>query len=147
MSTLGNQLADPKTGQKKYFKILKKIMKKDICSLIPPISHMNKFIVEAEEKCKILNNYFKSHCVTIPTSSTLPPQTKCTNLSLTTVNFTEENIVEHIRKLNPNKAHGHDMISIKMMKMFDSSIAHPLFKIYKTCIRKTTSQKNGKWLM
>ena len=90
MSTLGNQLADPKTGQKKYFKILKKIMKKDICSLIPPISHMNKFIVEAEEKCKIFNNYFKSHCVTIPTSSTLPTQAKCTKLSLTTINFTEK---------------------------------------------------------
>ena len=145
MSTLGNQLADPKTGQKKYFKILKKFMKKDICSLIPPISHLDKFIVEAEEKCRIFNDYFKSHCVTVPTSSTLPPQTKCTNLSIKSVDFTEQNIVEHIRKLNSNKAHGHDMISIKMMKMFDDSIAHPLFKIYKTCIRKNYFPK--KWKM
>ena len=122
-------------------------MKKDICSLIPPISHLDKFIVEAEEKCRIFNDYFKSHCVTVPTSSTLPPQTKCTNLSLKSVDFTEQvqNIVEHIRKLNSNKAHGHDMISIKMMKMFDNSIAHPLFKIYKSCIRKNYFPK--KWKM
>lgn len=94
MSTLGNQLADPKTGRKKYFKLLK----------------------NPNVQIYLLSQYI----------------------------LQKKNIVEHIRKLNSNKA-WHDIY--KMMKLFDDSIAHPLFKIYKICIRKNYFLKNGKWQM
>ena len=93
---------------------MKKILKKNITSVIPPILRNGIFITDIKEKCKIFNDYFKDQCKTIVTSSTLPPHIdKITNLSLNDVNFTESKILEHIRGLNINKAHWHDGIPIE----------------------------------
>ena len=135
LDSLGKQLVDPNTGQKKYWKILKKFLKKDACSVIPPLLSCEKFIVEAHDKCILFNDYFKKHCRTTPTSSSLPTFAKKTHLSLRTVNFTKDDILDHIRKLNPNKAHGHDMISVRILILFDFSIVHPLHFIYTNCVK------------
>ena len=39
-----------------------------------------------------------------------------------------------IRSLNNNKAHGHDNISFRMIKICDEAIVKPLSIIYKNCI-------------
>ena len=134
MKSLGKQLADPNTGQKKYWTILKKLLKKNACSAIPPILYNNNFVVEAEAKCKIFNDLFKNNCNTTSTTSTLPPLFKVTPLSLNRVDFTEDNVTEHIRRLNHNKAHGHDNIPIRILKLFDKSISKPLYSIYRKCV-------------
>ena len=43
-------------------------------------------------------------------------------------------LVYIIRKLSPNKAHGCDNISIRMLKICDTVIAIPLKIIYEKCI-------------
>ena len=83
--------------------------------------------------------------VTVPTSSNLIPLTKSTWLSLRSVVSTKNDILKHIRKLNSNKAHGHDMISIRIIKLFDDSIVHPLYLIYKSCARN--NHYPNKWKM
>ena len=133
--SLGNKLSDPQIGQKKYWSILKKLLKKNVCSLIPPLNYFDQFVVDADQKCKIFGEFFKKNCLPILTSSTLPPLIKTTSLSIKNVNFSEEDIIRHIRKLNPNKAHGHDEIPIRILKMFDKSISKPIFHIYKNCIK------------
>ena len=45
----------------------------------------------------------------------------------------KDNIKRIFCKLDPNKVHGHDMISIRMLKM--SGDANPLFKIFKNCLK------------
>ena len=45
----------------------------------------------------------------------------------------KDNIKRIICKLDPNKAHGHEMISIRMLKMSGDAIIEPLFKIFKNC--------------
>ena len=72
LSNLGNKLSDPQTGPKKYWNIIKKILKKNIASNIPPILYNNQFLVEAEEKCHIFNEFFRKQCVVPPTPSVLP---------------------------------------------------------------------------
>ena len=44
-----------------------------------------------------------------------------------------ENIIQ---SLDSNKAHGHDMISIHMLKICGKSIIKPLLMIYKKCLEK-----------
>jgi len=61
------------------------------------VLHSDKFIVDAAEKCKIFNNFFEKHCKTIFTSSTLPDLIKITNLTLKNVNYTETDIVKHLK--------------------------------------------------
>ena len=48
--------------------------------------------------------------------------------------FTKDKIVKIIKNLNPNKAHGLDMISICMLKIYGDSFLKPLELIFKSCI-------------
>ena len=51
------------------------------------------------------------------------------------IEFTKNDIKRIICKLDPNKAHGHDMISIRILKMSGYAIMEPLFKIFKNCLK------------
>ena len=62
-----------------------------------------------------------------------------TNNLLSTTSFTNDDIAKTIKNLNPNKAHGFDMISIRMIKICGESILKSLELIFKSCI------KNGKF--
>ena len=59
---------------------------------------------------------------------------KNTRESLTTIDFSNNDILKIIRNLDPNKAHGHDMISIRMVKICDDSICKPLKLIFQSCL-------------
>ena len=47
-------------------------------------------------------------------------------------------IIRIIRSLNINKAHGHDDISIRMLKICDLAIIKPLSIIFRNCINNST---------
>ena len=50
------------------------------------------------------------------------------------MNFTEDDILSVISKLDPNKAQGHDRISIHMIQICDKAICKPLHSIFSSCI-------------
>ena len=54
--------------------------------------------------------------------------------SLTTVVLLNDNILKIIRKLDPNRAHARNIISIRMIKNYDDSICKPLKLISQTCL-------------
>lgn len=56
-------------------------------------------------------------------TTTLP---KLTHESLKTTDFSNDDILEIIRNVKPNEAHGYDMISIRVMKICDDSVCKPL---------------------
>ena len=53
---------------------------------------------------------------------------------LSLFSFNEEVILKIINALNINKAHGHDDISIRMIKLCSKSVVKPLSIIFKNCI-------------
>ena len=55
--------------------------------------------------------------------------------SLSTVEFTTYDIFKIIRNLNPNKAHGHGMTSIPMLKICHESICKPRGIIFGSCLQ------------
>ena len=57
-----------------------------------------------------------------------------TDNRLSSVSFPQDDIAKIIQNLDPNKAHGHDNISIRMLKICVSSIYKPLEMIFKQCI-------------
>ena len=59
-----------------------------------------------------------------------------TDQSLTSVHFSQDDILKIIQNLNPNKAHGPDKISIRMIKICGKSLCKPLEMIFKPCIIK-----------
>ena len=49
--------------------------------------------------------------------------------------FTSDDILKIIKNLNTNKAYGYDMISIRMVKVCDSSLCKPLESMFKSCLQ------------
>ena len=60
---------------------------------------------------------------------------KLTNISLDTVNFSTGGISKIINNLDLDKAHGHDMLSIRMIKLCGNSICKPLSIIFNDCLK------------
>ena len=58
---------------------------------------------------------------------------------ISSIDFGSDDIAQIIQKLDPNKSHGHDMISIHMLKICGNSIYKPLQLIFRSCI------ENGKF--
>ena len=56
-----------------------------------------------------------------------------TDSRLSSVRFSQDDIAKIIQNLDPNKVHGHDNISIRMLKICGSSICKPLEMIFKQC--------------
>ena len=63
------------------------------------------------------------------------------------LNFNEGHIFKIIRVLNINKAHGHDDMSIRMIKIYDESILKPLFVLFKNSLNYLITQTFEKNLL
>ena len=75
------------------------------------------------EQCSIYDNGS-----TLPASYIRPDQT------LDLIDIDDHKILKAIRNLNPNKAHGCDDISIRMLKICNDSIVLPLRHIFTKCL-------------
>ena len=103
---------------------------------IPPLFHGDKFIVDLQEKSDIFNSFFADQCSPISNGSVLPSELPLrTDSSLSSCHFTKDDILRIINNLDPNKAHDHDEVSIRMLKICGNSICRPLSIIFKTCLR------------
>ena len=84
---------------------------------------------------ELFNHFFVNQCSLLGSNSALPtnlPQltTKC----LDSIHFSSSDITKIISRLDPNKAPGHVMLSIRMIKLCGNSICKPLSIIFKDCL-------------
>ena len=80
-------------------------------------------------------HFFAKQCSLITNSSKLPLHLHyLTDNRLSYVRFSQDGIAKIIQNLDPNKAHDHDNISIRMLKIYGSSIYKPLEMMFKQCI-------------
>ena len=67
------------------------------------------------------------------------------NSRINSVPFSDDLIINIIRNVNVNKAHGHDNISMRMIKMCDESLVRSLSVIFRNslnfCIYPSTWKK------
>ena len=101
-------------------------------SFVRPGFHEIKFITDFREKAELFNSFFANQCSLIISPSFLP--TNCENLtdkSLSNITFTDNDIGKIIKTLDPNKAHGHNVISIRILKLYCGSIYKPLRLIFR----------------
>ena len=83
----------------------------------------------------IFNDFFAVQCTSLTNSSVLPSTISFkTHSRLNSISFEKEDVRKIMRNLNVNKAHGHDNISIRMLKICDSEVVEPLSLTYKNCI-------------
>ena len=92
-----------------------------------------------KKKSEIFNPVFAEQCSLVPNKKVLPSQlTLLTENSLANCHFSKKEILQIIRNLDSNKAHGHDMINILMIKLCGNLIGKLLEFIFKTCLRNGT---------
>ena len=73
---------------------------------------------------------------TIDTGSEIPHDAPAPLTLINDFNISEEKILNVIRSLNPNKAHGLDEISARMIKSADASLVTPLMIMFTNCLRQ-----------
>ena len=134
-SGVASKLTNVQRNSKTYWSLLNRFPNNKKIPLIPPLLHENKFVTDFKEKAKLFNAFFTKQCSLIKNSSKRPSHLHyLTHNRLSSVSFSQYNIAKIIQNLDPNKARGHDDISIRMLKICDSFICKPLKMIFKQCI-------------
>ena len=132
---MANKLNDLQRNSKAYWSLLKCFLNNKKIPLIPPLFHENKFVTNFLEKAKLFNSFFSKQCSLINNGSTLPTHMKyLTNNRLSSISFSQEDIAKKIQNLDSGKAHGHDSISIRMLKLCGSAIYKTLVIIFKQSV-------------
>ena len=134
-SRVASKLTNVQRNSKTYWSLLNRFLNNKKIPLIPPLFHENKFVTDFKEKAELFNALYAKQCSLIKNSSKLPSHLHyLTDNRLSSVSFSQDDIAKIIQNLDPNKAHGHDNISIRMLKICGSSIYKPLEMIFKQCI-------------
>ena len=134
-SNLSTKLVKQKSNPKTYWSVFKRFLNNKKIPCIPSLFHENKLVTDFREKAEIFKSFFAKQCSLINSDSSLPREIiKKTNNSLYSVRFSTEDILQIINNLDSNKTHGHDDISIRMLKICASSVCRPLQIIYKSCL-------------
>ena len=128
---LAKKLNNPLLQAKTYWSILKTFSNEKKIPLIANLLVDDKHVTDIKTKANIFNEYFAEQCTLLKSNSVLPiNQTFLTQSRLTSLDFSEEEILKIIRALNIHKAHGHDDISIRMIKICDKSLLKPLILLF-----------------
>ena len=134
-SRISEKLNNPKTSIKCYWSLIKILLNGKKVPCVPLIYNINRYVTDFEEKCQLFNFYFLEQCTLLKNISTLPNIcSKHTNNILDTIVFSKEDIYKIIKNLDPNKAHGHDMISIRMIKLRSISICKQFEINFQNCL-------------
>ena len=117
-SKLSQELSNKATSSEAYWSILKTFLNNKKIPCIPPVFQNNKFVINFKEKAELFNTFFAEQCSLSKNNSELPKSLLfLTEKRLSNVQISNENTIKIINNLNPNKAHGHDTISIRMLKL------------------------------
>ena len=102
---------------------------------IPRVFFDNKFVIDFKEKAELFNLFFTEQC-SLPKNNKKVPKNLLflTEKRFSNVQVSNENIIKIINNLDPNKAYGNEMISIRMPKLCGVSLCKPLLIIFKSCL-------------
>ena len=109
-----------------------KVQSKNIFQKLPkipcvsPILHDHKFMTDFSEKAELFNFLFAKQCSLITNTNKFTNCETLTDKSITNFSFIYYDIGETIKVLDTNKAHGHDMINIRLLNICKDSIYKPL---------------------
>ena len=132
--SLGKNLTDPNTGIKAYWQSIKKCLNKKKFTNIPPLLENDIFVTNVQTKTTIFNDFLVKQCSLLENDAVLPALFPRTSLILENIEVSPRKILESIRSLDSNKAHGCDDVSISMLKICDEAVVLPL--IDTNCLEK-----------
>ena len=129
------KLADPNFKAKTYKCIFVKFLIGKKVHFISGMFHQERFIKGFNKMLKLPVLFLSSKCLLINNNAEIPTDSHLLrDKPFFNVTFTDDGIVRIMDELNPNKAHGLDMINICMMKRLENSICRPPDCIFQACL-------------
>ena len=80
------------------------------------------FVTDFKEKANLFNELFCKQCIPVANDSSLSTLLETPNKTLSSLEIIASDIGKTIKALKVNKAHGHDEISIRMLRLCESAI-------------------------
>ena len=117
------KLADSNTSSKSYWTILNRLLYNKKLPTIPHLLVDGKLVSDFCKKANIFN-FFASICTPIGNTNCLPSFSYRTGSRIKSFHVTENDILAIIKTLDPNKTHGWNNISIKMIKICSQSVTY-----------------------
>ena len=136
---LSNQLNDKCLNPKKYWTLLRSFYNGRKVPLIPPILKGNKYVSDFKEKANYFNEFLGLQCSPVVNGSVLHDKSYLTASSLDSITISGSDILKTIRSLDINKSHGHDDISIRMLKICDDVLVEPLKILFVNSVNQAVS--------
>ena len=108
----------------------------------------NNLISNFREKANVFNDFFVQQLQPLANNSILQTNqilyTQNTHNTLSNFDIDCGKVLKLINGLHPHKAHGHDGISIRMLKLCNLAITKPMSIIYKNCLQGGVFPDNWK---
>ena len=115
------KLMNPSTSTKIYWSISKSFLNNKKIPCISPLIHWNRY--NTKYRAEFFNNVFANQCSPINNSRVFSLVLFRIRENVTSsISFSWNDIAKVIQKLDPNKGHGHDMISIRMIEICGNSM-------------------------
>ena len=125
-------------NQKAYWGILKSFTNWKKIPIILTVLINDQLVTNFNEKANKINEYFSNQCSVIDNSIKLrTDQAPYTTSLLSSIDIKKSDILNILKSLDPNKAHGHDYTSTRKLKLSQKSILKPLKLIFENCVRTT----------
>ena len=138
-SRISKKLMDSSASPYAYWSLFKTFLISQKIPCIPPLFHNNKFISNFRDKVEVFNNFLSQQCTLIDSAIEIPARLNIKTIkTLSSIPITRADIAKIIKSLDPDKAHGHDMISIWMLKLCGDSTLPPLEFNFKSCLESGT---------
>ena len=118
-------------NSKLYWPILKTFLNNKKVRTAATLFRENEFVPAFKKKAEIFNSFFAEQYSLQSNESKLPSRPHYfTEIFLSTIKFSSNNIFDIIQLLDPKKALSHDMTIIRMLKTFEQFICRPLELIF-----------------
>ena len=126
------------TTTKTYWSILNTFYNNEKLAIISQLLINDKLISDFEVKANHFNNFFASQCTPLDISCKIPESpTYITGTKLSSIKVENKDFINLIRSLSVGKAHDHDNISIRILKIYDSAIVEPLSILFNNCLNQS----------
>lgn len=138
---INETLSELKTSNSRlYWKTVKMLIKGESPSNnIPPLHNLQddmKLVFDNADKCNVLNNYFCSVTDLENRDKNLPEFDDRGMEIISEIVIFEQDVIDVLSILNPNKAIGPDLISNKMLIAVKSEIARPLCMLFNKSLKQ-----------
>ena len=128
---MANELNNTQKNSRSYWSLMKIFVNNKKIPLIPPLYYENRFTTDFKEKAELFSCFLSKQCSLLANHSELPTSLSFrTDKRLSSVTFSAEAIGKIIQGLHHNKPHGHNNISIRMLKICGDTIYKPLEMIF-----------------